>query len=60
MRRMDADGDEEVSFSDYFTTLLPYFIYGDIQKGPSMNQMVGKAIKTRMKSQNNKVRKLNR
>ena len=30
MRRMDADGDEEVSFSDYFTTLLPYFIYGDI------------------------------
>jgi len=30
MRRMDADGDEEISFSDYFTTLLPYFIYGDI------------------------------
>ena len=37
MRRMDADGDEEVSFSDYFTTLLPYFIYGDIQKRPTMN-----------------------
>lgn len=50
MRRMDADGDEEVSFSDYFTTLLPYFIYGDLQKNPTMNQVVGKAIKTRMKS----------
>jgi hypothetical protein len=32
MRRMDADGDEAVSFSDYFTTMLPYFIYGDLQK----------------------------
>ena len=32
MRRMDANGDEEISFSDYFTTLLPYFIYGDLQK----------------------------
>jgi hypothetical protein len=37
MRRMDADGDEEISFSDYFTTLLPYFIYGDTQKNPTMN-----------------------
>lgn len=56
MRRMDADGDEEVSFSDYFTTLLPYFIYGDLQKSPTLNQIVGKALKQRMKSQNNKVR----
>ena len=30
MRRMDADGDEEISFSDYFTCLLPYFIYGEL------------------------------
>ena len=30
MRRMDADGDEEISFSDYFSALLPYFIYGDL------------------------------
>jgi len=31
MRRMDADGDEEVSFSDFFASLLPYFIYGDLR-----------------------------
>ena len=30
MRRMDFDNDEEVSFSDYFQALLPYFIYGDL------------------------------
>mmetsp|Transcript_31417 Transcript_31417/g.39005 ORF Transcript_31417/g.39005 Transcript_31417/m.39005 type:complete len:80 (+) Transcript_31417:822-1061(+) len=37
MRRMDANGDEEISFSDYFTTLLPYFIYGDLQKRQTLN-----------------------
>lgn len=31
MRRMDADGDEELSFSDFFAGLLPYFIYGDLR-----------------------------
>ena len=28
---MDADGDDELSFSDFFTSLLPYFIYGDLK-----------------------------
>jgi len=31
MRRLDADGDEEISFSDFFQGLLPYFIFGDLQ-----------------------------
>ena len=60
MRRMDADGDEEISFSDYFTTLLPYFIYGDLQKRPTMNQMVGKALRSKTKNKDNKVKKLNK
>ena len=59
MRRMDADGDEEISFSDYFTTLLPYFIYGDIQKRPTANQLVGRALKSKQKTYNTKVRDLN-
>ena len=59
MRRMDADGDEEISFSDYFSTLLPYFIYGELEKRPTMNQLVGKALKDRQKSQSSKVKKLN-
>ena len=29
IRRMDADGDDEVSFSDFFSSLLPYFIFHD-------------------------------
>ena len=29
MRKMDKDDDELISFPDFFTTLLPYFIYGD-------------------------------
>ena len=37
MRRMDSDGDEQVSFSDFFSTLLPYFIYGDLKPTPTMN-----------------------
>ena len=60
MRRMDADGDEEISFSDYFTSLLPYFIYGDLQKRPTLNQIVGKALRSKVKSQNDKVKSLNR
>lgn len=31
MRRLDIDGDGEVSFSDFFSALLPYFIYGDLK-----------------------------
>ena len=59
MRRMDADGDEAISFSDYFTTLLPYFIYGDLQKRPTMNQVVGKALRDKQKQQKSRVTKLN-
>lgn len=53
MRRMDADGDEEISFSDYFASLLPYFIYGELKKRPTMNQVVGKVLKSKMQSKNN-------
>jgi len=60
MRRMDADGDEEISFSDYFTSLLPYFIYGDLESKPTMNQMVGKALKSKLTTQSNQVKSLNR
>lgn len=28
LRRADADDDGELSFSDFFSTLLPYFIFG--------------------------------
>ena len=37
LRRMDADGDDELSFADFFAGLLPYFIYGELQsvKPPS-------------------------
>ena len=60
MRRMDANGDEEISFSDYFTTLLPYFIYGDLQKQPTMNQVVGREIKQKQRDQKSKVRSINK
>ena len=42
MRRMDANGDEEISFADYFTAMLPYFIYGDLEKKVTMNDAVEK------------------
>ena len=29
MRKMDADGDGLLSFTDFFATLLPYFIFFD-------------------------------
>ena len=60
MRRMDANGDEEISFSDYFTTMLPYFIYGDLEKTPTMNEAVDKELKNKNKAQNSKVRNLNK
>ena len=30
VRRMDADGDNEISFNDFFTHLLPYFVHNDL------------------------------
>lgn len=50
MRRMDADGDEEISFSDYFSSLLPYFIFGDLRPKPTPNMLAQRAIKNRNKS----------
>ena len=31
MRRLDIDHDGEVSFSDFFSAMLPYFIYGNLK-----------------------------
>lgn len=44
IRRLDMDGDDEVSFSDYFTAMLPYFIYGDMQKRRNANNARAKTI----------------
>ena len=30
MRRLDHDGDQEISFADFFNRLLPYFIYSGL------------------------------
>ena len=35
IRRLDLDNDGEVSFSDFFNAMLPYFIYGNLK---SLNQ----------------------
>jgi hypothetical protein len=43
-RRLDNDHDGEVSFSDFFGSLLPYFIYGDLK---SLNQKNPLAIEAR-------------
>jgi len=45
MRRMDADGDDELSFSDFFQSLLPYFIYGDLKTEKVANLRVSKENK---------------
>jgi hypothetical protein len=37
MRRLDYDGDQEISFSDFFNRLLPYFIYSGLGITP-LNQ----------------------
>ena len=47
MRRMDSDGDEELSFSDFFSSLLPYFIYGELKEKPTKNQLSQKAMRNR-------------
>lgn len=45
MRRLDADGDDELSFSDFFAGLLPYFIYGDLKGEMQANMMAAKFSK---------------
>lgn len=52
MRRMDNDGDEELSFADYFSSLLPYFIYGELREKPSKNAVVSQKIRSRERSVN--------
>jgi Ca2+-binding EF-hand superfamily protein len=43
MRRLDIDGDGEVAFSDFFTALLPYFIYGNLKALNIPNPLAKKA-----------------
>ena len=52
IRRMDADGDNELSFSDFFSSLLPYFIYGELKSEITRNDAEEKAAKLRLKSEN--------
>ena len=52
MRRMDNDGDEELSFADYFSSLLPYFIYGELREKPTKNAVVTQKIRSRERSVN--------
>ena len=59
MRRMDADGDEELSFSDFFAALLPYFIYGELKEKPTRNQQAQQVVKARQKSVNSKRKTIN-
>jgi len=49
---MDADGDNELSFSDFFSSLLPYFIYGELKSEITKNDAEEKAAKLRLKSEN--------
>jgi hypothetical protein len=50
---MDSDGDDELSFADFFSGLLPYFIYGDLKaQGSSQNEMEKSLLKSRRKSEN--------
>ena len=44
-RRLDHDQDGEVSFSDFFGALLPYFIYGDLKGGTKRNPLAIEASK---------------
>lgn len=45
MRRLDIDHDGEVSFSDFFTSMLPYFIYGNLKALNAPNPLAAKANK---------------
>jgi len=38
-RRLDHDQDGDVSFADFFTSVLPYFIYGNIKPGGGRNPL---------------------
>jgi hypothetical protein len=51
MRRLDADGDDEISFSDFFQGLLPYFIYGNVNNEKTTNANNIKEQKIRVKSE---------
>lgn len=42
MRRLDNDHDGEVSFSDFFGSMLPYFIYGDLKSLNVKNPLASK------------------
>ena len=51
-RRLDNDQDGEVSFSDFFGALLPYFIYGNLKSLNQKNPMAieaGKPMSLRKK-----------
>lgn len=37
IRRMDVDHDNAISFADFFTRMLPYFIFGET-KSPSKSK----------------------
>jgi hypothetical protein len=52
MRRMDSDGDDEISFSDLFTNLLPYLIYGETKQAPTNNELASRSRKHRNNSEN--------
>lgn len=56
---MDADGDEELSFSDFFSSLLPYFIFGDLRQPPTTNQLVEKVAEKKQKVDEKHMRLLN-
>ena len=45
MRRLDNDHDGEVSFSDFFGSLLPYFIYGNLKSLNQKNPLAVEASK---------------
>lgn len=45
MRRLDIDHDGEVSFSDFFSSMLPYFIYGNLKSLNIPNPLAAKAQK---------------
>jgi len=38
-RRFDKDHDGEISFQDFYTSVLPYFIYGKIRSENSKNPL---------------------
>jgi len=47
---MDSDGDDEISFSDFFTNLLPYLIFSETKSTTAQNQQ--RQSKSRGSSEN--------